>query len=343
MHALEFLKHSDKARDRPITAIHGDDEFLRRETQTRVIRELLGPDPDEMAISRFAGDSSSLADVLDELRTLPFLSSRRVVIVEDAEKFVSAHRKELEVKAERPAGTGFLILMVKTWAGTTRLAKIVAKTGLDIDCKAPAEKDLPAWVIGFARSRCGAVLQAPAAGLLLELVGPEIGLLASEVEKLAVYVGPEREITREDVARMVGAGRVETVWRTVDAATLGHAAEALRDLDQLMASGEHPVGLLAAMTFSLRKIHHAGVLRMANLDLESAARQAGVQAGRVADQHKHLGPTRVDRIPEMLLAADLDLKGSSTLPPDVVLERLIVELVRKRRDPKPATSGRGRS
>ena len=52
-----------------------------------------------------------------------------------------------------------------------------------------------------------------AANLLVELVGLEIGILASELEKLAVYAGESKRIERADVARMVGAGRVETVWK----------------------------------------------------------------------------------------------------------------------------------
>ena len=49
-------------------------------------------------------------------------------------------------------------------------------------------------------------------------------------------------------------------------------------------------------------------------------------------QHAHLGPTRVDRLPALLLQTDLDLKGSSTLPPRAVLERLVVELAIPRED-----------
>ena len=49
-----------------------------------------------MAVSRFEGKATSLADVLDELRMLPFFSKRRIVIVEEADPFVTKYRKELE-------------------------------------------------------------------------------------------------------------------------------------------------------------------------------------------------------------------------------------------------------
>lgn len=333
MHAFELLKDPSQATDAAFCVVNGDDVYLRRESIAALTRGLLGGEVDDLAITRFAGEKAGLADVLDEVRTLPFLVKRRVVIVDDADPFVTAHRKELEALVEGPKTAGALILVVKTWPGNTKLAKATAKSGLAVDCKTPDERELPQWLVTLARSRSRVKLHMNAAQLLVELVGAEIGLLASEVEKLAVSVGEAKEITREDVARMVGAGRVDKVWSALDAATTGKAGDALADLDRLMASGEHPVGLLAAMASSLRKVHHAGQLRRNKRDLESACREAGAwPAMKVKDQHAHLGPRRVEALPALLLQADLDLKGSTSLPPDVVLERLFVRLARKRED-----------
>jgi DNA polymerase-3 subunit delta len=187
----------------------------------------------------------------------------------------------------------------------------------------------------WADEQEGVKLDPDAARLLVELVGPEIGLLTSEVAKLATYVGDRRAIGRDDVARLVGAGRVETIWRVLDAATTGRPAEALDLLDRLLTSGEHPVGLLAAIAASLRKIHHAGQLRKAKRDLRDACSMAGILPFAVEltrRQHAHLGPARVDQLPRLLLQADLDLKGDSALVPRVVLERLLLALARPRQD-----------
>jgi DNA polymerase III subunit delta len=335
MHAFEFLRSPGKAGARPIYAVAGDDAYLRDESLKAITRLALGAEADDLAVARFPGESTSLSDVLDELRTLPFLAKCRVAIVEGADPFVTAHRKELEVYAEKPAGSGVLVLSVKSWPGNTKLAKLVEKVGLSIDCKAPDERELPGWLVSLAKNHSKAKLEDDAARLLVELVGPEVGLLASEVEKLAVYVGETGVIRSEDVSRMVGAGRVETIWRTVDAATTGKAGEALADLDHLLGSGEHPIKLIAGMTFSLQKVHHAGQLRRERVELREACQRAGIFPGaaeKTGRQHSHLGPTRVDRLPGLLLQADLDLKGDSQLPPRVILERLLVQLARPRQD-----------
>ena len=173
-------------------------------------------------------------------------------------------------------------------------------------------------------------LDDDAARLLVELVGPEVGLLVSEVEKLAVYVGDRRKIHRDDVARMVGAGRIETIWKVLDAATTGRGDLALEHLDRLLTVGRapgRPAGgdeLLAAA----RSTTPASCGGPGSTWRKPAARRGSLPFAveKTQQQHAHLGPRRVDQLPALLLQADLDLKGSSMLDPRTVLERLLVQL-----------------
>ena len=191
--------------------------------------------------------------------------------------------------------------------------------------------------MGLAKARSRAALDPDAAELMVELIGTDVGLLAMEAEKLAVYVGERKKITRDDVAAMVGAGRAQAIWSAINAATTGDGASALRTLDTLFAANESPHEMLGAIRYSLLKTYHAGMLRKAKLDPKSACAKAGIMAYGTAvettlKQHAHLGPSRVERLPEMLLRAELDLKGASQLPPRTVIERLFVEFSRPRQD-----------
>ncbi|WP_165227650.1 DNA polymerase III subunit delta [Aquisphaera insulae] len=334
MRALDWLRDWSSQPVKPVYVIHGEDVYLRRESAGAIRRAVLGEDADELAMRRFEGGGASLADVMDELRTLPFFSKRRVVLVEDADTFVTRTRKDLEGYIEAPSGTGVLALMVKAWPSNTKLYKLVAASGMPIDCASPGEKDLIPWLTKEA-TRHEAALEPDAARLLLELVGAEVGILAAEVEKLAVYVGTAGKIRRADVTKMVEAGRIETIWKVIDAATTGQAAAAVTDLDDLVAAGEHPIKINAALASSLIRVHHAGRLRAARLPLDEACKIAGIHGfavEKLKKQHAHLGPGRVDRIPEMLLKADLDLKGDSKLDPRVILEELLIRLALPRTD-----------
>lgn len=336
MRGLDWLKAGEGQGGRPIYVVYGDDPFLRRESVRRAVREELPGEDADVGVARYEGASAKLADVIDELRTLPFFSKRRVVLVDDADTFVTAHRKELETYVDAPSRSGSLILVVKSWPSATRLAKSAATVGLAIECKEPGEAELLKWLPTYATGQ-GAKLGLDAAKLLLELVGPELGLLTAEIDKLAIATAHVGEIRREDVARFVEAGRIEEIWDVVNAAAEGRGVEAVKLLDDLIAKGEHPVGLLARMASPLMRLHHAGRFRAARLGLAEACEAAGIRTQpfflqQVTRQHAHLGPRRVDRIPSELMQADLDVKGGSQLHPRVVLEMLLIRLSSPRRD-----------
>ena len=338
MHALDWMKEPSAQPVRPVYAVFGSDVYLIRESVQGVVRAVFPDEDADAAVSRYPGGGTELSEVLDELFTLPFFSKRRLVIVEEADTFVTKHRKELEAYVEKPSTSGILLLQVKQWTATTKLAKLVEKAGLSIDCAALRDKDtsrIVSWLVQYAKTHCDARLDTGAANLLVELAGIEVGILVAEVEKLAVYAGTSKKIERGDVAKMVGAGRVETIWKALDAATTGQAGEALVLLDNLLAAGEIPIPLLAAMSASLLKLHHAGRLRAARLPIEEACQISGIPAFAVEKtrkQHAHLGPRRVDRLPAMLLRADLDIKGGTSLDPRVVLEELFITLSLPRTD-----------
>ena len=335
MRALEFLRDPFSPASKAVYVVYGDDVYLRREAAGAIGRAILGDEADEMAVRRFEGNSASLADVLDELRMLPFFSRRRVVFVEDADPFVTKNRKELEAHVEAPVGTGVLVLMVKSWPANTKLYRQVAAAGLPIDCNSPGEKELhpvaraPCGEAG-GRSRSGRGAAAGGAGRgrgrLARRRGREAGRLRRSKRpdppgrRLPDGRGrQDRDGLESDRRRDHGESwpRPSPTWTT------------------LLASGEHPIKILAAFSASLLKVHHAGRLRAARLSLAEACQIAGIRdfaVDKTRRQHAHLGPARVDQLPAWLLKADLDLKGNSLLDPRVILEDLLIRLALPRKD-----------
>jgi DNA polymerase III subunit delta len=335
MNALEWLKAPSLAAIRPVCVVFGDDAFLVRESINAVGRAIFPDQEADAGISRFAGGPTALATVLDEVRTLPFFSRRRLVIVDEADTFVTKYRKELEGYTEKPHDSGTLLLQTKQWTATTNLAKMVARAGLPIDCSSPKEAELVPWISQIANARFDVQLEPAEARLLLELVGPESGILVAELEKLSIYAAETKRIDRKGILKLVGAGRVETIWKTLDAALEGKVRLALEHLDTLLTGGEEPVGMLAAMSANLMKLHYAGHFRAARLNVDEACVLAGIPSFAVEKtrkQHAHLGPSRVDQLPATLQRADLDLKGGSALEPRIILETFLIRLALPRAD-----------
>src|SRR4051794_16444409 len=129
MHAIDFLRNPSKVPIKPVYAVLGDHLFLRGERLATIRRQVLHGEDEEMGLARFAGGHAWLADVIDAARPAPIFPKRKVVIVDGADPFVTAHRKALEAYVERPSTAGVLVLAVKAWPSNTKIAKLLEKVG----------------------------------------------------------------------------------------------------------------------------------------------------------------------------------------------------------------------
>jgi DNA polymerase III subunit delta len=331
MDSLAFLERAAKGKPQPVYALPGDEDFLKRQVVLALRRRVLGEGDDGFGFSSYPGDKAIWSTVHDELQTLPFLGVRRLVVIDGADPFVTAHRAALEKYVAAPSATGVLVLVVKTWPANTRLAKLIDAGGT-ITCNTPAAARLPEWCARWCQAHHGKPLAAPAAQLLVELIGPEMGLLDQELAKLAAYVGDAAKIEAADVDRLVGNSRAEEVWTIFDAIGAAKSAEALAVLDRLFDQGQPTQMLLGAFSYQVRQLARAGRLIAQGKTLATALAEAGVQhwrADRTEAQMRHLGRRRLARLYEWMLEADLGTKGGSQLPEKVQLERLVVRLARK--------------
>jgi DNA polymerase-3 subunit delta len=167
--------------------------------------------------------------------------------------------------------------------------------------------------------------------LLVDYIGPEMGLLDQELAKLAVYVGAARRIDRGDVDKLVGNSRAEDVWKTFNAIAARRPGEALTILGRLFEQGGDPSNILGAFRKRLRPIVQAYRLNRLGRPLDAALEETGVPPWGVRDARQlmqHLGQRRLEKLYDWLVEVDLGLKGGSQLPPRVLLERLVVRLAR---------------
>lgn len=334
--AADYLAAPQKHPAQPVCVVFGDEAFLKRQVHKRLRESVFGAGEADFSLAGFEGPEADVRDVLEELFTVAmFGPGKRLVVVEQADEFVTRYRPQLEQYVEKPSRTGVLVLDVKSWPATTRLYKSVAATGLGIDCAPLKGRQVSAWAAAWAKQAHGFQLSQSAAETLVELAGEELGLLDQELAKLALVAGAGGKATPEQVAQSAGAWRSKTVWEMLDAALDGNLRAALVQLDQLMLAGETPVGILAQIGASLRRF--AAATRII-LETEAAGRRVAVrdalkEAGvngyfleKSERQIRRLGRARGARLYSWLLEADLDLKGDSPLPPRLVLERLLVRL-----------------
>jgi len=286
--------------------------------------------------------------------------------VEDADKFVSQNRPELEQYVVKPGRTGTLVLAVDTWPGNTKLYKMVDKDHLAIDCrppevargrnKVPDEDRIKQWLIAWARSQHNIALEPRGAMVLIELSGAVFGVLDQDLAKLALFVPPAGKVTAEMVREIIGGWRAKTAWDMIDAACDGNAADALLQLDRLLQSGDHPIAIFGQMSWSLRRYNAAvrtyeAAERQGNrISLKEALVQAGFNDWpkgtlEAAEQRlKQLGRDRAGKLYRWLLDIDLSLKGSHSHEDRArfALEHLFLRMAKKEAGEQAGSGAGGR-
>ena len=252
--ALSFLKKPDQFPIPSVCVIAGDEAFLRLQVFKQIRAVVLSDQDADFSLSRFEGAEAAFKDVLIETATTAlFGSGRRLVVVEQAESFVSQNKEKLEKYVDAPSKAGVLTLQMTAFANNLRLYKKIAEKGLIIECKSLPTKTIPTWLQEWVANNCQATLTRDGAEVLVELVGDDLGVLDQEARRLSL-LSNEGKIDVNLIKEQVGTWRQRTVWSLVDAALDGKTSQALKQLDQLIATGEAPIAILAQISASLRKL-----------------------------------------------------------------------------------------
>jgi DNA polymerase-3 subunit delta len=327
-HATAFLA-KPPAKVGPVVVLAGDEAHLRQAAMTALGKIVLGEASDSsMGLIPFEGKQADLKAVRGELQTVSMFGSARLVVVYDADDFVTEHRAGLEAYAAKPAGRSVLVLAVKNWRSNTKLAKKVTEIGLELDCSELQGAGLTMWLVDQAQEAYGKQLTRDAAALMQELAGTSLTLLDQELAKLSAFVGDGKKIGPEEVRQLVGGWRAETTWTMINSMRDGQPAAALECLQKLLTAGEAPQKILGGINFVFRKIA-AATEKSRSMPLRTALQNAGVfprDADAVERYLRRVGRPRAERIVSQLVSIDRGLKGASRVPERAQLETLVLWL-----------------
>lgn len=213
----------------PLVVIHGPGEFLRLEA-VRALRTawLAGYPGGDVVSLRAAGETRPLAysDVTAELSGSGLFAKDKLVVVRQAERLLfpagrsageqgdggaeaqSVGKEKLFVDyLDRPASGIWLALETAQLPKNRVMGKKLAAQCRLVPCPELNLREAQRWLSARAGS-LGKRLGAEAAETLLMAHGADLGVLASEVDKLALFVGEEETIDAEAVGQFL-TGTVE--------------------------------------------------------------------------------------------------------------------------------------
>jgi DNA polymerase III subunit delta len=182
--------------------------------------------------------------------------------------------------------------------------------------------DLPGWLMERARQQ-GVELDT-AGARALAATGSELGVLVKELDKLAAYVGDRKQITRDDVAAIVGAVPKQNRWDWFDMVGDARFRDARLAIPVLLEAGESGVGLVIGLGTHFLRLGVAAAGGERALGGALPAHQRWL-ASRIAKQARRWHAVAVEDAVDDLLRADRLLKSSS-LDERQILEELLLRL-----------------
>ncbi len=327
MHATEFLKAKDVAINAPVVAaLTGEERSLKLSVIEAIGKAALS---DGETPTKYPSKDTEWQTVKSELLTVPMWGGKRVIVIEDANEFLTDNRAALEAYCEKPSKKSVLILDLKSLPANQKIYKIINKNGAVVDCSPLKGAALTKWLQEFVKNEYGKSIAPNASALLVELVGEHLGHLEQEIGKLASYAGETQTIDAESVRKLVGDWKTETTWQMNDATRDARMGDALHALDKLLNSGSHPVMLLGGLTYTFKKYATGTELAKQGTPLGEALTQAGCWANEVQAAQsylKRLGYAKASQLTRRLIDTDAGLKGASSLNERVQVELLLMKL-----------------
>lgn len=338
-----------------IYILRGDDQQAINTHVGTFFASLGEGDMAEMNTSRLDGKTATLNDVRSAVLSLPFLTERRLVIVEDALQPYSgkggqkAREAFIELLESLPPSTALVLIVPDIpkfsyyggWGWETmkdthwliKWVKTAGKRALVIDCALPTGDKMPVWIQKKAADLGGAFTQQ-AAQLLRDYIGNDTRHAVQEITKLLTYVDFQRPVDVDDVALLTVRDQQSDIFAMVDAIGSRNGQKAL-ELLQILFDESDFIYLFGMVIRQFRLLIQAReILDMQEKGLIQATTQQNLnKALGVADfvakkaftQARNFDLPTLESIYHQLLDIDLGEK-TGRMPGEVALELLITRL-----------------
>lgn len=191
------------------------------------------------------------------------------------------------------------------------------------------EPALEQWVRERA-SRLGIRVAPAALNLLVQVVGDNLRVLNSELEKLSLYAGDE-PVQPQHVHDLVASARESTIFSLIDAVAEGKLPRAQYALHQLLKDGWAEPQILFRLSQQFRLLLLAKVLGQQKVAGQALMQRLGIRSEypfkKTVSQARRYSVPSLENVLRRLLDTDVAVK-TGKLHPEVALELLVTDLCR---------------
>jgi len=259
-----------------IYLIGGADEFTIKETAARLANKLAPKKAGEFGLEIIEGSASNqdealkvLSRVREALETVGlFGGGDKLVWLKNTDLLADSPTTRSEAVKDAMAelvellkgGLGEGVTLLISAIGCDRrktLYKTLEKVGevqffeaLE-EGKGDSDEEIEAFIQSKLRAD-NKTMGPDAVQTFRDLVAPTLREIANELEKLITYAGKRSEIAKEDVRAICSASRQAVIWELTDSLGARRTSQAIMALENLLDSGDQPIGVLMMLVAQFR-------------------------------------------------------------------------------------------
>ena len=338
---------------RPGYVLAGDETFLLERCRQAVLRGFVPPELKDFCLSDLDLSGNSIFEVLDRAQTPSLMAPFQVIFVRNVRQLYTRGAKKDEFAALdhyfRSPNPQALLIFVADFLRIPsdsrrmemddknrfeRLTETLGEHCGMVELARVSEEDAMRWAVATAQE-AGTRMEPDAARQLVDALGADMMMVASELEKLLLYTLGRGRIKLGDVETMVLGAKQRSLYELTDAISARDRARALALLHGLLNSSDAGEDAAIGHLYMLaRTFRQMMVILEKNVRDSRAIWQALWQGFRmppfaaddlIRQARRYKSRRELTRALRLIARADMELRSS---PPDkrLVLERLVYEL-----------------
>jgi DNA polymerase-3 subunit delta len=322
--------------------LHGEDELACGETLKDLQSRLGPPELSSLNVTRFEGSGVTLAELKNVCDTIPFLTERRMVIVQGLLTYLGASAQKKQAQDRRrkhymeqlgaylsqlPETTRLVFVEPVELSRQHPLLQQAQEDPLGYVRLFRPPRDLVQWVHQRARDK-GGEFTVHAAHNLVQAVGEDQRLLDQEIIKLLTYTDGARPVTVQDVSLLVPYAQEAVIFDAVDALGQRNGTRAVQLIHNLLDHGNDPRYLFAMVVRQFRLLIQIKELDQQGLDTASISRRIKLHpypTRKLHGQARNFTLDQLERVHRRLLEIDIQTK-TGQIDEIVALDLLIAGL-----------------
>ncbi len=299
--------------------------FLKRQVEELFRNEIIDKATADFNYNVFYAEDADIDEVLDTIKTNPFLGERRLVILKNIEKYYP-HEKKLTAFLKNPAPkTVFIMETIKK--SSDKFIKKITPYSTEVSFSPLKGPQLNKWISEYAKGK-GKRISFEGIEILLEKIGNELDTIINALNKLLLYAGDNMIISEMDIESLIKKTREDTRFTFLNAIMNKQTGIALEMASVLSRNGKHATDLIGLINWQMKRIEGVKLLTKSGWTKDKMAAQLKMTPyvfNIVHKQSERFTRQQIERGFELLLSSDLALK-QGLKSPGLTLETLIVQL-----------------